>query len=54
MVKQIACRDAGYDCDFEIRSENEDEMIGFVKEHAQNVHGVGMSNDDIRGVMKTV
>lgn len=54
MVKEIACRDAGYDCDFEIRSENEDEMIRFVREHARDVHGVGMSADDIRGVMKTV
>ena len=54
MVKQIVCREAGYDCDFEIRSENEDEMVRFVKEHVQNVHGVGMTNDEIRGAMKTV
>ncbi|WP_411963352.1 DUF1059 domain-containing protein [Haloferax sp. YSMS24] len=54
MVKLVACRDAGYDCDFEVRSENEEELIRFVREHAQDTHGVGMSSDDVRGAMKTV
>lgn len=53
MAQEIACRDAGYDCDFMIRSENEDELIEFVQEHAKNTHDVDMSAADIRGAWKT-
>lgn len=34
MVKEISCRGAGIDCEFLIRSEQMDELLGFVKEHA--------------------
>ncbi|MFB6107499.1 MAG: DUF1059 domain-containing protein [Haloplanus sp.] len=54
MAKEIACRDAGYDCDFMIRSENEDELIEFVQENAQKTHDADMSRSDIRGAWKTV
>jgi predicted small metal-binding protein len=54
MAKEISCRDAGHDCDFMIRSENEDELIDFVKEHAKEAHDTEMSSADIRGAWKTV
>jgi predicted small metal-binding protein len=54
MAKEIACRDAGYDCDFMIRSENEDELIEFVQEHARETHDTDMAADDIRATWKTV
>jgi len=54
MPKEVTCSDAGYDCDFRIRSEDEDELIDFVKEHAQTVHDAEMSSSDIRGVWKSV
>ena len=54
MAREIACRDAGFDCDFMIRSENEDELIEFVQEHVQNTHDTEMSDADIRGAWKTV
>lgn len=54
MVKEVSCRDAGYDCDFVIRDENEDELIGFVQEHAKSAHDTDMSASDIRGAWKTV
>lgn len=54
MPKEIACRDAGYDCDFVIRDENEDELIKFVQEHAQETHDTEMAASDIRGAWKTV
>jgi len=54
MPKEIACREAGYDCDFMIRSENEDELIGFVQEHVKSTHDTDMSSADIRGAWKTV
>ena len=54
MAKEVACRDAGYDCDFVIRDENEDELIKFVREHAKDTHDAEMSATDIRGAWKTV
>lgn len=54
MAKELACRDAGYDCDFMIRSENDDELIEFVREHAKETHDTEMSATDVRGAWKTV
>ena len=53
MAKEVACREAGYDCDFMVRSEDEDELIEMVKQHARDVHDMEMSSDDVRGVWKT-
>ena len=54
MANEIACRDAGYDCDFMIRSENEDELIEFVQEHVRETHDAELSASDIRGAWSTV
>lgn len=35
-------------CGFMIRSENEDEMIKVVQQHATDTHGMAMDEDDIR------
>lgn len=52
MAKQYTCDVT--DCAFQVRSENEDEMVQFVQEHAQNTHGMSTNADDIRGGMQTV
>lgn len=54
MAKELSCREAGYDCDFMIRSEDEDELIEFVRQHAREIHDTEMSRGDIRGAWKTV
>lgn len=54
MAKEIVCRDAGYDCDFMVRSENEDELVEMVQKHAKDVHDTDMSRADITGAWKTV
>lgn len=54
MAKEVACREAGYDCDFVIRSENEDELVEFVQQHAKNTHDTEMSRDDVMGAWKSV
>ena len=54
MAREIACRDAGFDCDFMIRSENEDELVEFVQEHARNTHDTELARSDIEGIWKTV
>lgn len=48
MVKEVRCRDTGMDCEFEMRSENEEEMVDLVQQHARNTHGKEMSRDDIQ------
>jgi predicted small metal-binding protein len=48
MVKQVSCREAGMDCDFLVRDENEDELIELVQRHAENTHGMEMSRSDVR------
>lgn len=35
-------------CDFMIRSEEEDELIQMVQDHAEDVHDMSMSAGDIR------
>ena len=52
MAKELSCREAGYDCDFMIRSENEDELIEMVQEHAKSTHDTEMSRSDVQGELK--
>jgi predicted small metal-binding protein len=40
MAKQIRCRDAGVDCDFEARAETEEELLKVCAEHAKTAHGL--------------
>lgn len=54
MAYEIVCADAGYDCDFMIRSEDEEEIVQFVQEHARNVHGDELSESDVEGIRTTV
>jgi predicted small metal-binding protein len=54
MAREISCRDAGFDCDFMIRSENEEELIEFVQQHAKETHDTEMSSSDVRGAWKLV
>lgn len=42
------------ECDFMIRSEDEDELIKLVQQHATDVHGMAIDRNDIRGNWKTV
>lgn len=53
MAREFSCRDAGVDCDFMIRSENEDEMVDMVQQHARETHDKEMSRDDVMGAMKS-
>lgn len=52
MVHQISCREAGYDCDFVIESENEDELVDFVRQHADRTHDMALSAADVKGLIQ--
>jgi predicted small metal-binding protein len=48
MAKHLSCREAGMDCDFEITSENEDELVDFVQIHSRSTHDKSISEDEVR------
>ncbi len=37
-MKLLRCRDAGFDCDHEVRAETEEDLLQQVAQHAQTVH----------------
>lgn len=39
------------DCDFEIKDENEEEMVDFIQIHARTVHDMSVSEDEARDMM---
>ena len=51
MASRFVCRDAGHDCDFEIRSEHEDELVDFVQIHGRSAHGDDVSESEVRDMI---
>lgn len=55
MVKEVNCNNAGYeDCQFLVRSENEDELVTFVQNHARDTHQADVSREQIEQLMTDV
>ena len=58
MYKELSCRKAGADCDFLVRSENEDEAINLASEHACSSHNICEISPELKarmqGSMKSV
>lgn len=54
MTKQIKCSEAGYDCQFLIQSENEDELVTFVQTHSRDTHQTDVSRDQVEQMMTDV
>lgn len=54
MVKQLACKDAGSDCAFMVRSENDDELVSIVQQHGKKIHKMDISKQDVMKMAKTV
>lgn len=45
MTKVLHCRDLGFDCDAVVRGQSIDEIMGQVRPHAAEVHGVEVTPD---------
>ena len=54
MANKISCREAGYDCDFAVQSESEDEVIDLARRHAQRTHDLELSREDARSLVQDV
>ena len=50
VVKSISCREAGFDCDYVVKGETEEEVMKNGTEHVQKVHGI--KEEDITTEMK--
>jgi predicted small metal-binding protein len=55
MVKEISCIHAGFeDCEFLIRSESEEEIIEFARQHAKRTHDMDADRDYLERIMVDV
>jgi predicted small metal-binding protein len=54
-MKTLRCRDAGFDCNREIRASSEEELMRQAAEHAKNDHGVEVTPeiaDQVRSLIR--
>ncbi|MBA2736004.1 MAG: DUF1059 domain-containing protein [Pyrinomonadaceae bacterium] len=54
-MKKLHCRDAGFDCEGEIRAESEEEILSQAAEHARTEHNVQVTPemaDQLRTLIK--
>lgn len=42
-MKQLKCRDAGFDCDAVVEGQSNDEVMSQVGPHAKEAHGVDVT-----------
>lgn len=47
MAKLLRCRDVGFDCDAEVRADNEEDLLRMVAKHAREVHGLEDVDDAV-------
>ena len=52
-MKQLICRDAGFDCDGVLQGETEDEVLAQAGPHAKEVHGVDVT-PEMAGQIRTL
>lgn len=53
-VKLLRCRDAGFDCDYEVRAENEEELLQQAAEHATTVHQLEVTPELVEQVKSLI
>lgn len=54
-MKELRCREVGFDCDGVVRAGTEDEVLQQAAEHARAVHGLGeLSDDTVRQIRSRI
>jgi len=53
-MKEIRCRDLGFDCDGVIRAESEESLLQQVAAHAQSVHNLQVTPEVVVEVKKQI
>ncbi len=46
-MKQLDCRDAGFDCDGVIEGEDEQDVMSQAAEHARETHGLAEIDEEL-------
>jgi predicted small metal-binding protein len=58
-MKTLSCREAGFDCDYVVEGETEEEILQKGQEHGKNVHGLKEEDctpefkEKLKGLIKT-
>ncbi len=53
-MKTLRCRDAGFDCNKEIRAESEDEIMQQAAEHARRDHNVEVTPEMVTQIRSLI
>lgn len=54
-MKELRCREVGFECEAVIRAESEDEVMRQASEHARTVHGKhDISEDEARAIRSKI
>lgn len=53
-MKELRCRDLGFDCDAVVQVETEEELLKQVAAHAKAVHGVKVTPEIVAEVKKHI
>ena len=53
-MKELKCRDAGFDCDAVVRADSEAEVMEQVAEHARTAHGVEVEGETAEKVRSLI
>jgi predicted small metal-binding protein len=54
MVKELHCRDVGFDCEAVVTADSDDEVLDQVVAHARSVHGLTDEQLSDPGLQETV
>jgi predicted small metal-binding protein len=49
-MKRLRCRDAGFDCEYEIQAETDEEILREAAKHVQSVHGLQVTPELVEQV----
>lgn len=49
-MKTLNCRDAGFDCNVQIKAETDEEILAQAANHAQAVHGITVTPELAEGL----
>jgi predicted small metal-binding protein len=53
IVKELNCRDVGFDCEGVIHGESEEDVMAQAAVHARDVHGLGTIDDDTASAIRS-
>ncbi|HEY0109561.1 MAG TPA: DUF1059 domain-containing protein [Fibrella sp.] len=53
-MKTLNCRDAGFDCNAQIKAETDEDVLSQAADHASTVHGVTVTPEMAKGLKSLI